>query len=190
MADAKNEVDVKEPRKGAAGGGQMKLVIVGALALFVALVGAQVAAPLINKALDAAPHAAADDEALEGEDAPEEEIVLAAAEPEHLDPAIYVSLDPPFVVSFQAPDGQHYLQLTLQAMTRTKKVIEAVQTHSPAIRNSFLLLLSSFDINTLDTVEGKQKLRAEMLQAANEILAQNRAPGEIEELYFTSLVTQ
>ena len=58
---------------------QMKLVIVGALALFIALVGAQVAVPLINGMIAAGSHAAEpaaegeDEEAVAEEEAAEEE---------------------------------------------------------------------------------------------------------------------
>ncbi len=189
---SEKEADKEGEGKAAApkGNGQMKLVIVGAVALFVALVGAQVATPLINRALEggsqaAAPadeeHAAADDE-----HAADEERIETAV----LEPAIYAPLDPPFVVSFDEPDGTRYLQLTLQAMARNEKAIAAIKQHAPAIRNSFLFLLSGYKVEDLSSVEGKEKLRAAMLAAGKEILAKNTGQEQIEDLYFTSLVIQ
>jgi flagellar protein FliL len=172
--------------------GHTKLVIVGAVALFVALVGAQVAVPLINKALDgSADTAVATDE--EHADEAEEAVAESEeeeAEPEHVEPALYVPLDPPFVVSFDAEDGARYLQLTLQAMARSEETIGEIKRHAPAIRNSFLFLLSSYKLEELSTLEGKEKLRGEMLVAANEVMAKNGSEPGIEELYFTSLVIQ
>jgi flagellar FliL protein len=176
---------------------QIKLVIFGALALFVALVGAQVAAPLINAMLAGHGDEAAvegeeelaeviEEEAIEEEPIPEEEPV----EEEPLAPAIYTALDPPFVVSFDQEDGARYLQLTLQAMAREEKTIAAVKQHAPAIRNSVLFKLSGYELEVLTTQAGKEQLRQELLVAANEILAKNGVESGVEELYFTSLVIQ
>jgi flagellar FliL protein len=170
---------------------QIKLVIVGAAALFVALVGAQVAVPLINGMIANSSHAAA---ATEGEeDAEGEEAVAEEEEPantEPLAPALYTALDPPFVVSFDDEDGARFVQLTLQAMTRSEKTVEAVKLHAPAIRNSVLYKLSGYELAALNTQAGKEQLRHDLLDAANEILAKNDVKLGIEELYFTSLVVQ
>jgi flagellar FliL protein len=171
----------------------MKLVIAGALALFVALVGAQVAVPLINGLLLGGSHTA---DAAAGED---DEIVLAEGraadetedeEHEPLGPALYTALDPPFVVSFEQEDGARYVQMTLQAMARSEETIAAVKQHSPAIRNAVLFLVSGYDLELLTTQAGKEQLRKDLLVAANEILAKNGSEEPIEELYFTSLVIQ
>lgn len=171
---------------------QMKLVIVGAIALFVALVGAQVAVPLINGLIagahSGAPAASEDEEIVlaEGEALEESE----PAEEEPLAPALYTALDPPFVVSFEQEDGARYVQMTLQAMARSEETIAAVKQHSPAIRNTVLFLVSGFELEALTTAAGKEQLRKDLLVAANEILAKNGVEEGIEELYFTSLVIQ
>jgi flagellar FliL protein len=174
---------------------QMKLVIVGALALFIALVGAQVAVPLINGVIANSSHASAEGDATDEASVDEEEIVLAEAdvdeeEEEPLAPALYTALDPPFVVSFDQEGGARYLQLTLQAMARSEETIAAVKQHSPAIRNSVLFKLSGYELEALNSQAGKEQLRHDLLDAANEILAKNDVEEAIEELYFTSLVVQ
>jgi flagellar protein FliL len=177
--------------------GHMKLVIVGAVALFVAVLGAQVAAPLLNRIIEGHSQAAAP--AADGEqaatDAPAP-IELAAAETqkpektEPLAPAQYVPLDPPFVVSFDEEDGTRYLQLQLQAMARSEKTIEEIKKHAPALRNSVLFLIGGYKLEELTTLAGKEKLRAELTTKANEVLAKNGSEGQIEELYFTNFVIQ
>ena len=166
---------------------QMKLVIVGAVALFVALVAAQVAVPLINGVIAGGSHgeeaATAEQDAEHGKDAEH-----AAATPAA--PALYTALDPPFVVSFDDEDGARYVQLTLQAMARDARIIDAVKQHSPAIRNSVLFKLSGYELEVLGTQEGKEQLRHDLLGATNEILAKNGVQHGVEELYFTSLVIQ
>lgn len=170
---------------------QMKLIIVGAVALFVALVGAQVAVPLINGMIAGGSHAAAPAKGEEGEEGAEEDVVAEAeADKGPVAPALYTALDPPFVVSFDQDGGARYVQLTLQAMARNEKTIAAVKQHAPAIRNSVLFKLSGYELEVLNTQAGKEQLRRDLLGAANEILAKNSVKPGIEELYFTSLVVQ
>jgi flagellar FliL protein len=179
------------------GPSHMKLVIVGAIALFVAVLGAQVAAPLLNRIIEG--HSSAAPATAEGEQATTEEaapIELAAAEPEApekkepLEPAQYQSLDPPFVVSFDEEDGVRYVQLQIQAMARSERTIEEIKKHAPALRNAVLFLLNSYKLEDLTTLAGKEKLRADLTAKANEVLAKNGSEGQIEELYFTNFVIQ
>ena len=178
--------------------GPMKLVIVGAVALFLAVLGAQVAAPILTKMIAGDPSAAK--KAADAESGDEQQLALAdtprpadeKADAKPVEPAIYVPLDPPFVVSFAEKGGDtRFVQLTLQAMARNEKTIDAIKTHAPAIRNAFLFVISAHKVEDLETLEGKEKLRADMLKSANEIMEKNTGKADaIEELYFTSLVIQ
>ena len=203
MKDQPDKDEKAEKAPPPKGSGQMKLVIVGALALFIALVGAQVAAPLINATIASHAAAAASEEELAAEDgadaladeAAAEEVAAAAVEEDGEDeepiaPALYAALDPPFVVSFDAEDGARYLQLTLQAMARSEETVAAVKQHSPAIRNAVLFMLSGTELEKLSTQAGKEELRHSLLGATNEILAKNGVDPLVEELYFTSFVIQ
>ena len=177
--------------------GPMKLVIVGAVALFLAVLGAQVAAPILTKMIAGDPHAPK--KAADGESGDEQQLALADAPAaaddkadKPVEPALYVPLDPPFVVSFAEKGGDtRFVQLTLQAMARNEKTVDAIKTHAPAIRNAFLFVISAHKVEDLETLEGKEKLRTDMLKSANEIMEKNTGkPDAIEELYFTSLVIQ
>ena len=195
-----DEEDGDDKKKSAkAPAGPMKLVIVGAVAVFVAVLGAQVAAPLVTSMIAGKPAAhkaasgeeAADEEQAAEEPPAEEEKPIELAAAEKLEPALYVPLDPPFVVSFENEGGEtRFVQLTLQAMARSEKTIDAIKQHAPAIRNSFLFLISGYKVEELTTLKGKERLRADMLVAANQIMEKNTGTAGIEELYFTSLVIQ
>lgn len=178
--------------------GPMKLVIVGAVALFLAVLGAQVAAPILTRMIAGGPSAAAK-KAADPEPGDEQQLAVADTPPadekadaKPIEPALYAPLDPPFVVSFAEKGGDtRFVQLTLQAMARNEKSIDAIKTHAPAIRNAFLFVISGHKVDDLETLEGKEKLRAEMLKAANEVMEKNTGKADaIEELYFTSLVIQ
>jgi flagellar FliL protein len=189
MAVRESDVDGDDEAapKAAKAPSHMKLVIVGAIALFVALVAAQVTGPLLTNMLSGTATAASHD----AEADEYGEAAIAAPAPGKIEPAFYTPLDPPFVVSFADGAGaSRFVQLTLQAMARNEKAISAVKTHAPAIRNEFLFLLSKYEVAELATFEGKEKLRAEMLAVANDIMAKNTGDLSIAELYFTSLVIQ
>lgn len=187
MAESHADKDAEPKAVVAKSSGHMKLVIVGAIALFVALVGAQVTVPLINRVLEGHSAGAAAPPAAEGDTA---EPAAVPADDKPLAPALYVALDPPFVVSFDEEDGARYLQLQVQAMARDAATIAAVKQHSPAVRNAFLFLLSGYEIDALTTQAGKEELRQSLLEATNEIMKKNRVSTPVEDLYFTSLVVQ
>jgi flagellar FliL protein len=59
------------------------------------------------------------------------------------------------------------------------------------IRNDLLLLLGNQTFDTLNSREGKEKLREESRQAvANIIKNEGGNPKNVEQLYFTSFVMQ
>lgn len=118
---------------------------------------------------------------------PVEEVAKA---PQH--PAIYHSLDPAFVVNFyrQSQRQVRFLQVKMEAMARDSEIIEAIKTHTPAIRNNLLLLLSHQDYETIHTVEGKGQLREAARDEINQVLEDQAGIKGVEAVYFTSFIMQ
>ncbi|MEW5757121.1 MAG: flagellar basal body-associated FliL family protein [Pseudomonadota bacterium] len=116
------------------------------------------------------------------EDAPEEK--------EKGGPAMYVKLDPPFVVNFDGQGKARFLQVTVEMMGREEEKMKEAEKHIPAIRNSLLMLLSSQTYDKISTVEGKQALREEAMAAIKEILDQELGESPVEGVFFTSFVMQ
>ncbi len=106
-------------------------------------------------------------------------------------PPIYIPLEPAFVVNFSdSSGGSRFMQATIQLMTREPEIEEAVKTHMPVIRNAVVLLLSSQSVEGVAGIEGKEKLRAEVLEKIREILEERTGKPGVEEVYFTSFVIQ
>jgi|SRR5690606_16030809 len=106
-------------------------------------------------------------------------------------PPIYVELDPPFVVNFEARGMMRFLQVTVQVMTRDPMISEKIKQHDPVIRNDLLLLLGSQSYDVISTREGKEQLRADALQAVRNVVDAEGGNGKlVEQLYFTSFVMQ
>ena len=104
---------------------------------------------------------------------------------------IYVALDPPFVVNFEAGAQVRFLQVAVQAMTREPAVAELVKRHDPMVRNALLLLLAGQSYESLATREGKEALRRRALEELRTVVkAQGGDGAKLEDLYFTSFVMQ
>ncbi len=183
--------DTETTETTAKGGGMVKMASIG-VGIFVILVAAQIVVPPINQMLYSDTEEdvgeGIEGEAVEGEEQflPQETFDIS-----ELDPAIYTPLDPPLIVSLVDTAGSsRFLQLSVQIMSRSQDAIDNVRTHAPALRNSFLFLISDWTYEDIASLEGKERLRAEMLEEANVIMLANTGEPGIEEIYFTSFVVQ
>jgi flagellar FliL protein len=106
-------------------------------------------------------------------------------------PPIYVNLDPPFVVNFEAEAAVRFLQVTVSVMTREAPVEEILKKNDPRIRNDLLMLLGGQKYDTIATREGKEKLQADALEAVRAVVkSAGGEPQKLEALYFTAFVMQ
>jgi flagellar FliL protein len=106
-------------------------------------------------------------------------------------PPIYVNLDPPFVVNFEAEAAVRFLQVTVSIMTRDLHMEELLKKNDPRIRNDLLMLLGGQKYDTISTREGKEKLQSESLEAVRAVVkSAGGEPEKIEALYFTAFVMQ
>jgi flagellar protein FliL len=115
----------------------------------------------------------------------------AEVKKEPLGPALYVALDPPFVVNFEAEQQVRFLQVTAQLMSRDPATIEMLKSNDPVVRNDLLLLFGNQKYSVISTREGKESLRAQTLAAVRKIIASaGGKPEKVEAVYFTSFVMQ
>ncbi len=105
-------------------------------------------------------------------------------------PAVYVEIDPPFVVNFDGQGKARFLQIVMQIMSRDEDALDDAGHHMPAIRHRMLLLFSSQSYDVLSTVEGKELLRQRALTEIQSILQEELNAPVVEDVYFTSLVMQ
>lgn len=115
----------------------------------------------------------------------------AVAEKPSFGPPIYQSLHPALVVNFKDQAGDpHYMQITMEVMSRDQSVINAVREHTPAIRNALILLYSGAVFEDVDTRAGKERMLADGRAEIERIVAEASGERGVEALYFTSLVIQ
>jgi flagellar FliL protein len=117
-----------------------------------------------------------------------EDAEAAAAKPAE---PIYVALEPPFVVNFEAGGQVRFLQVAAQAMTRDAETGALIQRHDPMVRNALLLLLAGQSYESVATREGKEALRRRALDEVRAVVKALGGDGaKVEDLYFTSFVMQ
>jgi flagellar FliL protein len=112
-------------------------------------------------------------------------------EPPPKGPPLFVALDPPFVVNFQAGENVRFLQIAVQTMSRDLETIEVLKANDPIIRNDLLLLFGNQSVQSVSTLEGKEKLRAQALETVRKaVTTAGGKPKRVEAVYFTSFVMQ
>ena len=121
------------------------------------------------------------DEVAEGDAALVEEVIS---------PAQYIKMKPRFIVNFNVGTRQRFLQTSIEIMTRSQEVADAIELHNPMLRNSIVRILSEQDFTHLRTPEGRAELKT-MLQ--DHLIAVLRAEADIEGIeavLFTDFVMQ
>lgn len=106
-------------------------------------------------------------------------------------PPVFVTLET-FTVNLQGDGGgEHYLQVGIDLKVTDPAVVDLVKLHMPEIRNSVLLLLSSKSAEQIASLEGKQKLSAEIQEQVNKPINANVTGGKgVTGVFFTSFVVQ
>jgi flagellar FliL protein len=105
-------------------------------------------------------------------------------------PALYLQLDPAFVVNFQDDRALRFLQVGVNVMAHDPVAIQATKDAEPVIRNALLMLFSAQDFTALSNVKGKQKLQADALAEIQRVLKEKIGRPGIDAVYFTSFIMQ
>ena len=174
LAGGKGQVDAGDKKEA----GAMKKWILIVLVLVLLLAGAGAAYFMLGS--DTRPEATAGEEAAQ---------VESEAEAEPQEDPIYLALSPVFIVNFEHEGTTRYLQIDLQVMSYDQPTIDKVEANMPAVRNDLILLFSAQDYNFLNTVEGKESLRKQVLESINTAI---RAKGKssVNDVFFTGFVMQ
>ncbi|WP_111640543.1 flagellar basal body-associated FliL family protein [Marinimicrobium alkaliphilum] len=104
--------------------------------------------------------------------------------------AVYYTLRPAFVSSYQIRGRQRQLQVELALMLRDESKIARIEQHMPSLRNNVLMVLSGQVYEELRTPEGKELLRQELLQEIRDILTRELGEPVVEQVLFTGFVMQ
>ena len=114
-------------------------------------------------------------------------------EPAHVDPAKYQATYYPIEQAFTSNlhDTDGFLQLGLGVSTfYDEKVIDNLKRADMPVRSAVLEVLAQQSAETLNTPEGKDKLRTQLKDAVNHVLKEHEGFGGIDSIFFTSFIIQ
>jgi len=103
------------------------------------------------------------------------------------EPRITCPLDS-FIVNLmdKAGIGKRYLKVNIILEVGDEEGKQAVNSHTPQLTDTVLLLLSSQSFNDINTMEGKIELKQLLVSKMNQLLGE----GIVHRLYFTEFVVQ
>ncbi len=160
----------------AASGGKKKLIMLVLVALV--LIGASVGGTIAVLKMTQPPAPVAEGEAAE-------EVVEAPPRP-----AIYYPLKPEYILNIDARGRRRYLRLDLTVMTREEDVIAAIELHRPSVDHVVNLVAGGQIFEEVQTAEGKEFLRLQLLQELQALFEQEIGKPGIEQVLFTNFVMQ
>lgn len=103
--------------------------------------------------------------------------------------ATYIPLEGQFTSNLRGGDA--FVQIAIGVSTYyDQRVGERLTAHNMAIRSAILTALSEADPVAITTLRGKEELKETLRNAINNVLTNREGFGGIDEVYFTSFVTQ
>ena len=203
---AKKNTPVEEDAKSGAGdggqaaapkkGGKMKLIIIVVLALVVGVGGGMAAMMFMGggskpEVTAESPAPGADSEAPVEKPAAADHGAAPGAGPEAgldgLEPAGPQNIEfKSFVVNLNDSGGKRFLKLTMSVEAETTELADEINRKMPQFRDLILLLLSSLSYDDIATLDGKMRLRNQMLNRINTQLSS----GKVKNIYFSEFVVQ
>ncbi len=102
----------------------------------------------------------------------------------------YFDMPTPVVVAFPKGSGAKNARVTISMLVEDAATLDALKKNEPMIRNNLLMLIGAQESAALNTREGKEVLRKAMLDDVNAVLEKVAAKGEVQEIFFTSFITQ
>lgn len=102
----------------------------------------------------------------------------------------YMELKPPLVVNLASTGRTRYLKLDLQFYLNTSHDAELVTQHLPLLRDRMITMLGGRQPEELNSMEAREKLRAEMLEKLRETMAHQTGIPAITAIYFTGFIIQ
>lgn len=102
----------------------------------------------------------------------------------------YVQLSPSFVGTLGPGPRIQYLKVDVALRANDPTAVERIQYHDPLIRNALVSLFGRQTPQGLATLEGKEQLKLEALEAVRAVLEEEEGQPLVDDLLFTNLVSQ
>ena len=91
-----------------------------------------------------------------------------------------------FIVNLSDPGGKRYLRVTMGLELSDPKGNDEILKRLPQVRDSIIMILPARKVEDLQSAEGKNALRAEIMAKLNELMGRDL----VKKVYFTEFVIQ
>jgi flagellar FliL protein len=119
-----------------------------------------------------------------------QEVETSSSESPGRNQPIFVPMET-LTVNLQADGGgEHYLQVGIALKVDAPDAVDLIKLHMPGIRDGVLRLLSSKSAKQIASLDGKQKLSAEIQEQVNKPLNAKVTGKGVTGVFFTSFVIQ
>ena len=119
-----------------------------------------------------------------------EDVVGVVEEEEGANEEVYYELEKALVVNFPRGSGASLIQVSITLLVQGQDTIDALKKHEPMIRNNLLMAISGQGSENLKTREGKEQLRAKMLDEIGKVMEKMTGQNKVSNLFFTTFVMQ
>jgi len=110
-----------------------------------------------------------------------------SAEGEEIDVPLPVFKLPTLIVNLSDKGGRRYLRLTMDVELESADIKPKVEERLPQVKDAILRVASIRKFDDINSVEGKDLLRDEIISKINELL---KSETSVTNLYFTEFVVQ
>lgn len=104
--------------------------------------------------------------------------------------ATFYAMKPDFIVNYQVNGRQHFAQVGLYVVTRKQSVIDALELHTPMLRNEVLRLIGEVSYAQLRTAVGKKELQQALQQRLVFLLKKESQVEGIDEVLYSNFIMQ
>lgn len=106
--------------------------------------------------------------------------------------AIYYAIEEPFTINFlnQSNQKARYLQIKVTLMAHNQEIIDSATLNLPMLQDALRTLFSAQTSETVNTVEGRERLQTASLDTVKTILREETGKDKLDAVYFTSFVLQ
>ncbi len=104
-------------------------------------------------------------------------------------PAIYIPLDPQFVVNYGGAGRLKFLKTQVTLRLADSNAASAVRHHLPFIRNNLVMLFAAQTDETLESQDGREAMRAAALAEVRDLLVREEeiVPESVVDVLFNAL---
>ncbi len=109
---------------------------------------------------------------------------------EDLGEPLYIEFDPPFTVNIEGESAEHFLTLSISALTYDKQTYDALNDNRPMLRNSLVIMLGDAKFEKLLSPAGKEDLRNRVKEIIVKSLDDAEKFADIDDVFFTKFLMQ